>query len=67
MPWKEMSVVEQKEEFVLLWKTGKYSVTELAEMFTISRPTVYKYINRYHVITGAKLQEIAGIKLQTPA
>ena len=68
MPWKEMSVMEQKEEFILLWKSGKYSITELSEMFTISRPTAYKYIKRYEkyglpglfelsVSIGAKLQE----------
>jgi len=47
MPWKEMSVMEQKEEFTLFWKTGKYTITSLAEMFNISRPTVHKYIERY--------------------
>ena len=47
MPWREMSVMEQKEEFIVLWKTGSYTVTALAEMFDISRPTVYKYIYRY--------------------
>ncbi|TFH42272.1 MAG: helix-turn-helix domain-containing protein [ANME-2 cluster archaeon] len=47
MPWKEMSVMEQKEEFIVLWKTGSYTITALAEMFEISRPTAYKYICRY--------------------
>lgn len=47
MPWKEMSIMEQKEEFIILWKTGRYTVTDLAEMFFISRPTAYKYIERY--------------------
>ena len=45
--WKEMSVMEQKEEFILLWKTGKYTITSLAEMFNISRTTAHKYIERY--------------------
>ena len=47
MPWKEMSIMEQKEEFILLRKTGKYIITSLAEIFNINRPTVYKYIERF--------------------
>ena len=47
MPWKEMSIMDQKEEFILLWKTAKFTVTALSETFSISRPTAYKYINRY--------------------
>lgn len=47
MPWKEMSVLEQKKEFILYWKSGSYSITALSEMFNISRPTAYKYIKRY--------------------
>ena len=39
--------MEQKEEFILLWKTGKYTITSLAEMFNISRTTAHKYIERY--------------------
>lgn len=47
MPWKEMSKMEQKEEFILLYMTGKYTVTNLAQMFYISRKTTHKYIERY--------------------
>lgn len=47
VPWKETSVMEQKEEFILYWKSGSYSITELSEIFEISRPTSYKYIERY--------------------
>ncbi len=39
--------MEKKEEFILLYKTGKYTVTNLAKMFNISRTTVYKFIDRY--------------------
>lgn len=47
MSWKEMSVMEQKEEFILMWKSGKFTVTNLAIMFDISRSTAYKFIDRY--------------------
>ena len=39
--------MEQKEEFILLWKCRSYSLTALCEMFDISRPTGYKYVKRY--------------------
>jgi len=47
MPWKEMSKMDQKEEFILLWESNRYTVTVLAEMFGISRKTAYKYIKKY--------------------
>ena len=40
MSWEVRSVMDQKEEFILLWKSGKFSVTSLAEDFRISRTTV---------------------------
>ncbi len=39
--------MDQKQEFILLWKSGKYSVTDLSSIFEISRTTAYKYINRF--------------------
>jgi transposase InsO family protein len=47
MSWKELTVMDQKQEFILLWKAGKHTVTALCEIFSISRSTAYKYINRY--------------------
>lgn len=47
MSWEVRSVMDQKEEFILLWKSGKFSVTNLSENFKISRTTAYKFINRY--------------------
>ena len=28
--------------------TGEYSISDLAELFSISRPTVYRTLNRRH-------------------
>jgi transposase len=39
--------MEEKEEFILHFKSGKYTVSALAQMFEISRPTAYKFIHRY--------------------
>jgi len=47
MPWKETTTMEQKIEFICEWRTGKYTITELCKNFEISRPTAYKFINRF--------------------
>jgi len=57
MPWYEGSVMDEKNEFILLWKTGKFTVTSLAILFGISRTTAYKYINRYLEIGQPGLEE----------
>lgn len=46
MPWKESTVMEQREKLAAKWRTGNYSVTDLAEEFGISRPTVYALLER---------------------
>lgn len=45
MPWKEITTMEQKIEFICEWRTGKYTITELCKNFEISRPTAYKLLN----------------------
>lgn len=47
MPWKETSVMEQREQFVLAWQTQRYSKTELCGRFNISRPTGDKWLKRH--------------------
>ena len=44
MPWKEVTSMEQKIEFICEWRTGKYTITELCKNFEISRPTAYKLV-----------------------
>jgi transposase InsO family protein len=47
MPWKGVTVSEQRLRFLEDYLLNFYSVTELAERFGISRNTAYKWINRY--------------------
>jgi transposase InsO family protein len=47
MPWKVLTIMEQKIEFICEWRTGKYTITELCRSFEISRPTAYKIIARF--------------------
>lgn len=47
MAWKETTTMEQKIEFINEWRSGSYTITELCRQFEISRPTAYKYIDRF--------------------
>ena len=47
MPWKEVTVMSEKERFVDLALAEKANVSELCRRFGISRKTGYKLIQRY--------------------
>jgi transposase-like protein len=47
MPWRGVTVSEQRQRFLEDYQLNYYSVTELAERFGISRTTAYKWINRF--------------------
>src|SRR5438445_3348065 len=47
MPWREMSPVEQRLEFVREYETELFTMTELAAQYGISRKTAYKWLERY--------------------
>ena len=46
MPLMEMTLMDQKKEFILLWKTEQYSLSYLCRGFNISRSTRYRYIEK---------------------
>jgi transposase InsO family protein len=47
MPWKGVTVTEERQRFLEDHKLNYYSVSELAERFGISRKTAHKWIARY--------------------
>jgi len=47
MPWKEATKMSERGELIRKWTSGLYRVTELAEEFGVSRPTVYEWIRRH--------------------
>lgn len=47
VPWKDVSSMEQKREFINLFLSGKYSLSELCRQFNVSRPTGRLYVNRF--------------------
>ena len=47
MPWREMSPMEQRLEFIREYETELFTMTELAAQYGISRKTAYKWLARY--------------------
>lgn len=47
MTWKEVKVDKQKRSFIEAFFEKKFNVAELCRQFDISRPTGYKWIERY--------------------
>jgi transposase InsO family protein len=47
MPWREMSPVEQRLDFVTEYLDGLFTMTELAAHYGISRKTGYKWLDKY--------------------
>lgn len=47
MPWSERTKMDQRMGFVTAWSSGLFSMTELCKEYGVSRPTGYKWANRY--------------------
>jgi len=47
MPWKGVTVSEQRQRFLEDFRLSYYSITDLAERFGISRRTAHKWVNRF--------------------
>ena len=47
MPWKEVTTMSQRQEFVLLASLEKSNISQLCHRFGISRKTGYKWLKRY--------------------
>ena len=46
MPWKQVSIMEQRQEFVALARTEGANVSELCRRYGISRDTAYRWLGR---------------------
>ena len=57
MPWKETNPMTEKERFVTLVQTGRFTITELCADFGISRKTGHKYLQRYETEGRAGLNQ----------
>jgi transposase InsO family protein len=59
MPWRGVTVSEQRERFLEDWRLGYYSLSEVAERFSISRKTAYKWIDRFEEYGEQGYQELS--------
>ncbi len=59
MPWGGVTVSEQRQRFLEDYQRQYYSVTDLAERFSISRKTAYKWIDRYREYGERGYQELS--------
>jgi predicted DNA-binding protein YlxM (UPF0122 family) len=49
----------QQRELVRMHDTGEYSIAELGELFTVSRATVYRVLERRRITNAAAGQRTA--------
>ena len=49
MPWKETKPVEERKQLVQQYQTGRYTISELAHAFGVSRKAVYHVLARVAV------------------
>ncbi len=47
MPWKEVSIMDEKIRFISDYLNGILTMTDLCDRYNISRQTGYKWIHRY--------------------
>lgn len=59
MPWKTIKPMDQKIQLIADWQTEQLNVTDLSHKYSISRPTVYKWLTRY------KQSGVDGLKEQS--
>lgn len=66
MPWKEVNAVDQRKSFVTAWLRQEQSFSVLCRYFEISRPTGYKWIERFSAEGNAGLQDQSRAPLHPP-
>ena len=48
MPWKESRILDQRLQFLSSYQKEEMSVADLCRAYGSSRPTAYRWINRYN-------------------
>jgi transposase InsO family protein len=59
MSWEGVTVSQQRQNFIRDYLAGLYSKVELAQSFSISRKTAYKWINRFQAHGAPGLEELS--------
>jgi transposase-like protein len=67
MPWQELSMMRQREEFVRLAMAAGANVSELCRRFGISRAKGYKWLERYRAEGRAGLADRSRRPARSPS
>lgn len=57
MSWKETCAMDQKIQMIGDYLRKEYTITQLSEMYEVSRKTIYKWLGRYQVEGSSGLSE----------
>lgn len=66
MPWKMSSVVDERARFVLECERNEQTMTELCEIYEISRETGYFWLRRYRQRGVEGLRDLSRAPVQHP-
>ena len=66
MPWSQTTPMDQRTQFIADYLRDVFSVTELCELYGISRKTGYKWIERYIRLGPAGLEEASRRPQHSP-
>jgi hypothetical protein len=59
MPWKVSGIVDQRLQFLSSYQKEEMSVSDLCHEFGVSRPTGYRWINRYKEVGPEGLLDLS--------
>ncbi len=66
MPWKETCAMDQRIQMIGDWLSEEFTITELGELYGVSRKTIYKWLNRYQAYGESGLRERSGAPWSHP-
>lgn len=66
MPWKESSVVNESVGMISDWLQDEYTITDLSNIYGISRKTAYKWIERFKTDGPKGLERRSSAPLSHP-
>jgi len=66
MPWNDVTVKEQRQNFIRDYRLGYCTISDLAASFGISRKTAYKWIDRWEQHGAEGLRDLSRRPSSSP-